>query len=215
MKGNVFRRGRASDWTLERIEQLSVEDITQLRANAERLNESAVVELCSQALGAAGPRGRSRAGGKSPTPTKARRLIARIRAFEARGVWLLDPRTSWSGLRKSDGAVVMALWAAAIESAGGGCSCLLWAPNTDGSRAWSDAAAGRERLDHCKLAVAQGRAEGLLVYGEALAGHLPEEKAYAVHGVDPETVVVFQVEKRGVEYWASWGRRAAAESASA
>lgn len=210
---NAFQRGRAADWTLERIEQLSVQDITQLRANAERLNEDAVVALCSQALSAAGPRGGSRAGGKSTTRTKARRLIARIRAFEARGVWLQDTRTSWSGVRKSDGAVVMALWAAAIESADGGCSCLLWAPNIDGSREWSDVAAGRERLDHCKLAVAQGRAEGLLVYGEALAGHLPEEKAYAVHGVDPETVVVFQVEVRGAEFWATWGRRAAAESA--
>jgi hypothetical protein len=215
MKGNVFRRGRASDWTLERIEQLSVEDITQLRANAERLNEEAVVALCSQALSTAGPRGGSRAGSKSAARTKARRLIARIRAFEARGVWLQDARTSWSGLRKSDGAVVMALWAAAIESTGGGCSCLLWAPNTDGTRGWSDAAAGRERFDHCKRAMALGSAEGLLVYGQALAGHLPEEKAYAVHGVDPETVVVFQVEMRGAEFWATWGRRSAAESAGA
>lgn len=215
MKGNVFRRGRASDWTLERIEQLSVEDIKQLRENAARLNEEAVVALCSQALDGAAPRGRSRADGKPTAHTKARRLIARIRAFEARGVWLQDPRTSWSGLRKSDGAVVMALWAAAIESAAGGCSCLLWAPNTDGAREWSDAAAGRERFDHCKRAMEQGRAEGLLVYGQALAGHLPEEKAYAVHGVDPETVVVFQVEMRGAEFWATWGRRPAAERASA
>ena len=69
--------------------------------------------------------------------------------------------------------------------------------------------------DFAKKYVAQGRAEGLLVYGEALAGYLPEEKAYAVHGVDPETVIVFQVERRGAEFWASWGRRAAAESAGA
>lgn len=207
MKVDVFRRGRASDWTLERIEQLSVEDIKQLRENATRLREDAVVELCSRALGSAAPSGRSRAGGKSMARTKARRLIARIRAFEARGVWLQDPRTSWSGLRKSDGTVVMALWAAAIEPADGGCRCLLWAPNTGGARAWSDRAPGQERLDHCRRAMAQGSAEGLLVYGEALAGHLPEEKAYAVHGVDPETVVVFQVEMRGAEFWATWGRR--------
>ena len=174
---NVFRRGPADEWTLERIEQLTVQDIKQLRENAERLNEDAVVALCSAALSAAGPRGRSRAGGQSLPRSKARRLIARTRAFEARGVWLQDPRTSWSGVRKSDGTVVLALWAAAIESAGGGCSCLLWAPNIEGARAWSDAPAGQERLDHCKLAMTQGRAEGLLVYGEALAGRLPEDKA--------------------------------------
>jgi hypothetical protein len=28
-----------------------------------------------------------------------------------------------------------------------------------------------------------------------------------VYGVDPETVVNFQVEQRGEEYWAVWGRK--------
>lgn len=206
----VFKRSRADEWTPERIAQLTVQDIKQLRANAERLNEPAVVALCSEALANASPRTRSRAGSgsKSRTRTKARRLIARTKAFEARGVWLQDPRTSWGGLRKSDGAVVMALWADAIESADGGCRYLLWAPNVGGSRPWSDQAAGKERLDHCKRALEQGRAEGLLVYGERFTGHIPEDKAYAVHGVDPETVVVFQVEQCGAEFWAKWGKKA-------
>jgi hypothetical protein len=52
-----------------------------------------------------------------------------------------------------------------------------------------------------------GRAEGLLVYGRALADHLPEEKAYTVHGADPETVIVFTVELRSAEYWAVWGKK--------
>jgi hypothetical protein len=30
-----------------------------------------------------------------------------------------------------------------------------------------------------------------------------------VHGVDAETVIVFEVEKRGTEFWAKWGRKAA------
>jgi hypothetical protein len=51
------------------------------------------------------------------------------------------------------------------------------------------------------------RNEGLLVYGEALDGHLPEDKARSVHGVDPETVLRFKVEKRGEEYWAVWGKK--------
>src|SRR5439155_1194647 len=60
------------------------------------------------------------------------KLMPRTRAFEARGVWLYDPRTSWSGVRKADGTVVMALWQPAVKSRDGGCRCLLWAPNADG-----------------------------------------------------------------------------------
>jgi hypothetical protein len=200
-------RGAPEEWTLERISQLSAQDIKQLRENAERLKESAVVALCSEAL--SGKRASSRSGRKAGPRTKPRHLVARVRAFEARGVWLQDPRTSWGGVRKSDGAVVIALWADAIESADGGCSYLLWAPNVAGSRPWSDEAAGVERLEHCKLALEQGRAEGLLVYGERLSDRIPEDRAYAVHGVDPQTVVVFEVERRGSEYWARWGKKTA------
>ena len=205
---DVFKRSGASDWTLERIAQLTVADIKQLRENAERLNEPGVVALCSEALNGATPRARSRAGARSSPRTKARRLIARIRAFEARGVWLQDPRTSWSGVRKSDGVVVMSLWASSVRSNEGGCSQLLWAPNVDGSRPWSDMPGGKERLEHCQLALRQGGAEGLLVYGEPLDGHLPEEKARTVYGVDPQLVVQLRVEQRGAEYWSVWGAKA-------
>lgn len=204
----AFKRGGASDWTAERIAQLTVADIKQLRENAERLNEPGVAALCSAALDAASPRARPRPGGRAAPRTMARRLIARTRAFEARGVWLQDPRTSWGGTRKSDGAVVLALWADAIESADGGCRYLLWAPNVEGSRPWSDAPAGKERLEHCRRALTQGGAEGLLVYGRSAHGYLPEERADSVHGVDAETVVVFQVEMRGAEFWATWGKKA-------
>ena len=209
---DMFKRGRAAAWTLERIGQLSVRDIKQLRENAERLNEPSLAALCGEALKDAHPDREARQRNGSEPRTKARRLIARTRAFEARGVWLQDPRTSWGGLRKSDGAVVMALWVDSIESAHGECSYLLWAPNVSGSRPWSDQTAGKERLEHCKRAVQQGWAEGLLVYGERFSGHIPEDKAYAVHGVDAETIVVFQVEMRGAEFWAKWGKRAAASS---
>ena len=205
---DAFKRSGASDWTLERIAQLTVADIKQLRENAERLNEPGVVALCSEALNGAAPRARSRAGARSSPRTRARRLIARTRAFEARGVSLQDPRTSWGGTRKSDGAVVLALWADSIESADGGCAYLLWAPNVGGSRPWSDAPAGKERLEHCQRALTAGRAEGLLVYGRRSQGHLPEDRADSVHGVDPETVVVLQVEMRGEEFWAKWGKKA-------
>lgn len=166
--------------------------------------------MCSEALRGSAPRRASPGAGRKPARrAKPKNLIARSRAFEARGVWLLDARTSWSGLRKSDGAVVMALWADAIESANGGCSYLLWAPNLDGSRPWSEEPAGKERLEHCKRAIELGRAEGLLVYGERSPEHIPEDKVTTVHGVDSETVIEFQVEMRGAEYWARWGRKAA------
>jgi hypothetical protein len=210
------RRGRAEDWTRERVEQLSAQDIKQLRANAERLNEPGVATLCSDVLQARA-RSRARTGlrADSGPRTTARKLIARAKAFEARGVWLQDPRTSWGGVRKSDGGVVMALWADAIESADGGWRYLLWAANAAGTRPWSDTPGGRERLEHCKRALELGRAEGLLVYGRRLEGRLPEERASAVHGVDAETVLVFEVEAHGQEFWAVWGRKASGESAPA
>lgn len=198
-----------SAWTLERIARLSVQDIKRLRENARRLNEAGIASLCDAALDGAAPAASERAGRKLRSSTRARRLVARTRAFEARGVWLHDARTSWGGLRKSDGVVVMALWADAIESADGGCRYLLWAPNADGSRPWSDQPAGQERLQHCRRALQQGKAEGLLVYGERCADRIPEDRAYTVYGADPETIVVFQVQQRGAQFWATWGSRRA------
>jgi len=202
----VFRSTAADDWTLERIGRMTVQDIKQLQENAERLNERAVAELCSQALKAR-PGAKVVASSKTARGTRAR-LIARSRAFQARGVHLAVPRTSWSGERASDGTVVFAIWADAVRSAGGECTCLLWAPNIDGARPWSDTAPGRERLEHCKRALQRGGAEGLLVYGEAREGELPEDRAHAVHGADPGIVLAFQVQLRGAEYWAVWGKAA-------
>ena len=101
----------------------------------------------------------------------------------------------------------MALWQAAVQTADGACACLLWAPNIDGSRPWSDTVGGRERLEHCKAAMERGGAEGLLVHGDALEGRLPEDRARSVLGIDAETVIQFRVELRGGEYWASWGKK--------
>ena len=38
-----------------------------------------------------------------------------------------------------------------------------------------------------------------MVYGETLDGYLPEDKARSVHGVDPETMLRFKVEKHSEE----------------
>jgi hypothetical protein len=208
----VFAR-RTVDWTKERIGQLSKQEIEQLRINAVALGEDSVVALCSEVLGEPRKKGNRAAAGVAgagaAAPVKRRRLISRHKAFEARGVMLNDPRTSWSGVRKSDGAVVISLWADAVGSAEGACSYLLWAPNVAGSRPWSDQPGGKERLEHCKLVLNGGRAEGVLVYGETLDGYLPEDRARSVHGVDPEVVLQLEVERRGEEYWAVWGRKKA------
>jgi hypothetical protein len=206
-----FKRGNAADWTASRISELSVQEIKSLRENAERLNEPDLAALCAKALGEARST-RGRAQRKAGTATKARRLVARVKAFEARGVFLQDQRTSWGGVRKSDGMVVVAMWADLVETVEGGCRYLLWAPNVDGSRPWSDKPAGVERLEHCKRAMDHGSAEGLLVYGQRLSTHLPEDRAYAIHGADAETVLTFKVEQVGAEYWARWGKKAAASA---
>jgi len=207
VRKSVFQPNRTHDWTRERIDQLSKSDIEQLRRNAAGLGETSIVELCDAALQAR-PKSSARARAARGPRIKARHLISRGKAFEARGVHVQDPRSSWSGVRKSDGAVVMSIWSSAVQSAEGGCSVLLWAPNRSGTRPWSDTAAGKERLEHCRLALQRGAAEGLLVYGDDLDGFLPEHKARSVRGVDPETVVTFQVEQRGDEYWGVWGRKA-------
>ena len=202
----AFRARRSVAWTRERVDNLSKQEIQQLRTNAGNLGEQDVVALCDDALRAL-PKG----GGKRDLALakngKARRLISRGKAFEARGVHLDDARGSWGGVRGSDGVVVMSLWADEVKSRDGACNYLLWAPNVDGTRPWSDTPSGQERLKHCQLALAGAGAEGLLVFGERLDGHLPEEKARSVHGIDPETVLRFKVEKQGDEYWAVWGKK--------
>jgi hypothetical protein len=204
---NPFKAAPKRQWSTERIEALSTEEIQQLRDNAEALGEAVIVSLCEGALAK-----RPRHGGKRTAPSAVkhgRRLISRAKALQARGVQLAEGARSWSGLRKSDGLVVMCLWADNVVSQDGVCSQLLWAPNADGSRPWSDTPAGTERRAHCRLALEKGGAEGLLVYGERLDGHLAEDKVRSVHGADPEVVVHFKVEQRGEEFWAVWGRKPA------
>ena len=83
-------------------------------------------------------------------------------------------------------------------------SCLLWAPNVADSRPWSDSPGGKERLEHCRIALERGAAEGLLIYSKRAAGAPPEDKGPRADRVDAETVLNLRVEKRGDEYWASW-----------
>jgi hypothetical protein len=212
--GAAPNTGRADAWTRERLEQLGREEILNLQANAVRLGEQALAARCGELLQEP-PRHAPAGNGPARRARGSETFLPRSKAFAARGIWLRDERTSWSGVRKTDGVVVMAIWFAAVQSRKGGCTCLLWAPNVDGARPWSDTPAGRERLEHCKLALEGDGAEGLLVHGEALDDRLPEDRARTVLGVDAETVIRFRVEKRGSEYWATWGKKAAKQEAQA
>jgi hypothetical protein len=204
----AFKAGSTSAWTRERLDQLDKQELLNLRTNADRLGESELTALCDEVIKQRPKRGPQSNGAASPRKNgKSKKLLSRSAAFGARGVFLTDPRTSWSGIRKTDGGVVLAIWQAAVQTTDGACSCLLWAPNVDGARAWSDSAAGRERLEHCKVAMQRHGAQGLLVQGEPLEGRLPEDRARTVLGIDADTTVEFQVELRGKEYWASWGKK--------
>lgn len=198
-----FTRARVEIWTRDKIESLSTPELRQLGENALRLGETELAAQCEQVLDAR-PRGRAPVR-RLVRKGEPRRLVSRAQALGLRGV---TPRNrSWSrgGVRQSDGTVVLTLWAADVQVADGASHYLLWAPNVDGSRPWSDTPGGQERLEHCRLAEQGGATEGLLVYGERMEGFLPDDKASSVLGADPHTVLTLRVEKRAEEYWASWG----------
>src|ERR671938_466800 len=188
MNAEVRFGSRVDEWPRERIAKLDRDEIEQLRANASALGESEIAQLCDAVLATRGEHRR----GSVTARGKAKRLVSRSAAFEARGVYLHNVRTSWGGVRRSDGTVVFGIWAEAVKSP-----------------------AGLERLKHCELALAGSSAEGLLVFGERLEGHAPEEKARSIHGVDPHTVVHLKVVKDGEQYWAVWGARANARMSGA
>jgi hypothetical protein len=196
-------RPHGEPWTVERIARLERGELTQLRVNATGLGNARVVALCDKALLKAA----KDSAGAMARRLKASgvRLVNRRNAFETRGVTLHE-LSSWGGVRSSDGTVVLSIWKDAIQSDAGLCSYLLWAPNQQGSRPWSDKPAGQERLAHCRQACERGSAEALLVYGEPYEGRIPEDKAKTISGVDAAIVLRVGVVLRDKEYWAVWGR---------
>lgn len=198
-------RPRTIDWTLERIADLSSREVSQLRANAERLDDVEIATRCSDVL-----KGRPENGGAhtATAPKKEHRLVSRSTAFGLRGATLANRFWSRSAVTRG-GDIIFALWAADVRHDRAGASHLLWAPNVEGSRPWSDKPAGRERLEHCQRALKRGSASGLLIYGERLEDTLPDEKAARVDGIDPGLLLRLGVEMRGEEYWATWGGRRA------
>lgn len=140
--------------------------------------------------------------GTPEPPGPARAMITRGRAFAMHGVMLRSRLWSRGGVR-DDGAVVLAVMADEMQKAGDAESYLLWAPNLLGSRPWSDTPGGMERLEHCRIALERGAAEGLLTYGKRAAGAAPKDDGTSAERVDSETLLSLRVEKRGEEYWAS------------
>lgn len=116
--------------------------------------------------------------------------LSRARAFEWHGVTLEFPARSRSGMRDCDGVVVFALPAAQVRLDDGGCSCLLWARH--GAAQSLDRAVRQETLQHCRLALIHGMAEGFLVNGDEVRS-------------GREELVSLRVIKAGEDYWAKWG----------
>ena len=110
---------------------------------------------------------------------------ARARAFERSGVNVTYPALSRSGVREHDGMVVFAIEAAEVRTDDWGCSSLLWRPLSPDD----------EALQHCRLAIRRGSAEGFLVYGIS---------------EDGGGILALRVVKSGAEYWARWARGARA-----
>jgi hypothetical protein len=195
----ILPRGRVAKWSKEQIDKLTTLELRALLANAERLKETEIAALCNELLGAR-PRGHPLVR-RHKQAGEARRLVTRGKAFQMNGVSLRNRVWSCGGIR-ADGAVLLSVRAEDVQKAEDANSCLLWAPNVADSRPWSDSPGGKERLEHCRIALERGAAEGLLIYGTRRAP--PEDKLPRADRVDAETVLNLRVEKRGDEYWASW-----------
>ena len=199
----IMPRGRVAKWSKEQLDKLNTLELRALLANAERLNEPEVAALCNEILDAR-PRGHP-AVRQQRLPGQARRLVSRGKAFEIHGISPRNRVWSLGGIR-ADGAVVLTVRAADVQRVASESSCLLWGPNVDDSRPWSDTPGGKERLEHCRIALERGAAEGLLAYNKRAVGAAPEEKKTSADKVDPKTVLNLRIEKRGEEYWALWAQ---------
>jgi hypothetical protein len=124
------------------------------------------------------------------------------RAFTWLGVTLKFPTLSRSGVRGDDGMVVFAMPRARVRVNDWGCSCPLWIPSDAGAGREMERPSGLERLQHCRLAVRHGVAEGFLI--DADGAPLTRSEALAL-----------QVVKTGGEYWATWGATARAQLSEA
>lgn len=194
---SLMSRGRVASWSREQFDNLTTPELRALMANAERLKEPEIAAMCSEILDAR-PRGHAPAPREKRTGPRA--LLSRNKAFEQHGIVPKSRITSRGGV-KADGTVVVVMRADGVQKVEGVQSYLLWAPNAEGSRPWSDTPGGQERLEHCRIALERGAAEGLLTYGKRTAGAPPKDDGIGSERVDPNNVLTLRVEQRGDEYW--------------
>lgn len=199
MKMDLIERGRIATWSRERLDKLTTPELRALLANAQRLKEAEVAALCQELLDAR-PRGRPPAR-RDKHSGSGRRLITRGKAFEKHGVVSANRVWSRGGMR-ADGTVVFVIRADGVHKTDGPDRYLLWAPNIGNSHPWSDTAGGKERLQHCRIALERGAAEGLLTYGKPVAGAAARDGVLS-DLVDAGQVLSLSVEQRGEEYWAT------------
>jgi hypothetical protein len=200
MDTDIMERGRVAKWTKEQLDKLTTPELRALLVNAERLKEAEVAALCNELLDAR-PHGRPPVRRDKHTG-EGRRLITRGKAFEKHGVVPANRVWSRGGVR-ADGAVVFVIRADGVHKTDGPDSYLLWAPNIGNSHPWSDTAGGKERLQHCRIALERGVAEGLLIYGKRAADAPPKDNGTLADLVDAGQVLSLSIEKRGEEYWAT------------
>jgi hypothetical protein len=124
--------------------------------------------------------------------------LSRARAFRCHGVTLKFPARSRSGLRSDDGMVVFAMPAGAVRMDEWGSMCPLWLPADRASESAGSRSISEEVLEHCRLAVRHGIAEGFVLHPGGPFPHGPE-------------LLALRVIKAGEEYWAKWGCAARAE----
>jgi hypothetical protein len=198
MTRDIMERGRIATWSKEQLEKLSTPELRALLVNAERLGEAEVAALCNELLDSR-PRGRPPVR-RDKHSGSGRRLVPRGKAFEKHGVVPANRVSSRGGVR-ADGAVVFVLRADEVHKSAGPDCYLLWAPNIANSHPWSDTAGGKERLQHCRLALERGVAEGLLIFGRPASGAPRKDNGSLADLVDAGQVLNLTVEKRGEEYW--------------
>jgi hypothetical protein len=114
----------------------------------------------------------------------------------------VSPRNrKWSrGGVRTDGAVVLTMRVEEVQEAGARKACLLWGPGVGDP----DSPGAQERLEHCRIALERGAAEGLLVYGGATTATPTKRSGVRADRVDAQTVLKLEIEKRDDEYWATW-----------
>ena len=114
--------------------------------------------------------------------------------FCAQGISLKYPARSRSGIRWDDGAVVIAMDRRDVDASAEGFRCRLWGPLHERRMAGVEWPLIKERYEHCRLAARHGGADGLLI----------EKGGF----VECDALLTLLVERRGAEYWASWGSTA-------